>query len=96
MDVDTVTTVYRNDESDTDTDDNSTINEWDHELLDDMDIDLDELISSMGAKTTSTPTGVTVKYLSKIWRIGAKTAEKPLDVTTQLLHRSDDPNLSWN
>ena len=42
--MDTVTTVDINDEYDTDTDDNTTINEWNHRLLDEMDIDLDALI----------------------------------------------------
>ena len=73
LDVDTVTTVDSNDESDTDTDDYATITDWDHELLDNMDIELDVLISSMGATTSSNPTGVTAKHLSKVWRIDSKT-----------------------
>ena len=48
----------------------------------------------MKETTDSNPTGVTAKNLSKVWRIDAKTAEKTLDVTTQLLRWSDDPNLS--
>ena len=80
----------------TDTDDDATITDWHPELLDDLDVDLDALISSMGETTASKPTGVTAKHMSKVWRIDSKTAEKTLDVTTQLLRRSDDPTLSRN
>ena len=65
-------------------------------LIDDFDfdnfeIDLDEIISTSGATIASKPSGVTAEHLSKIWRIDPKTAEKTLDVTTQLLRRSQDP-----
>ena len=90
--MDTVTTVDINDEYDTDTDDNTTINEWNHRLLDEMDIDLDALISSTGATTASKHAGVTTKNLNKVRSIDAKTSGKTLDVTTQLLRQSDDPN----
>ena len=59
-----------------------------------MDIDLYAFISSVGATTASDPTSVTAKHLSKVWRIDTKTAEKTLYVRTQLLHQSDDQNLS--
>ena len=45
-------------DDETDTDDDATITDWDPELLDDLDVDLDFLISSIGATTTSKPTGV--------------------------------------
>ena len=51
LDVDTVTTFDSNDESDTDTDDDVTITEWNHILLDEIDINLDILISSIGVTT---------------------------------------------
>ena len=59
--------------------------QWDHNLLDDMNIELDALISSVGATAASKPTGVTAKHLSKVWRIDTKTAKKTLEVTKQLL-----------
>ena len=51
LDVDTVTTFDSNDESDTDTDDDVTITEWNHILIDEIDINLDILISSIGVTT---------------------------------------------
>ena len=91
-----VDTVDSDDESDTETDDDATITEWDHELLNDMDIDLDTLNSSAGVMTAAKLTGVTTNHLSKVWRIDSKTAEKTLDITTQLLRRFDYPTLSRN
>ena len=85
LDVGTVESDDEYSTDDNESDDDSTIREWDQNLLDDIDINLDDLISSVGATTASKPTGVTAKHLSKVWRIDTKTAEKTLDVTTQLL-----------
>ena len=50
-----VVSVDSYDESDTGIDDDATITEWNQELLDDMDINLDALISSVGETTASSP-----------------------------------------
>ena len=94
--VSDVVSVDSDDESDTDIDDDVTITEWNQELLDGMYIDLYALISSLGATTALKPTGITANHFSKVWKIDTNTAEKTLDVTTQLLRRSDDPTLSRN
>ena len=62
------------------------------------DIDLDGLLEQafVGSTTAAKPQGVLVEHLSKIWRIDLKTAKKTLDVTTQLLRRSEDTALSRN
>ena len=87
LDVDNVKTVDSDDEYDTDTDDGTTTTELDHALLDDMDIDLYALISSMGSTTVSKTTGVSANHLSKVWRIDTKTAENTLCVMNQLLRQ---------
>ena len=63
-----------------------------------MGINLNNLISDAfaGATIYSKPTSVTAKHLSKVWRIDTNTAQRTLDVTTQLLCRTNDPNLSRN
>ena len=65
-------------------------------MLDEFDINLNAIISSLGLPNASNPTGMTKNHLSKIWRIDANTAEKTLDVTTQLLRRSQDSTLLRN
>ena len=65
--VSDVVSVNSDNESDSEIDDNATITEWNQELFDNMDIDLDALISSVGATTASKPTGFTAKHLSKVW-----------------------------
>ena len=96
LDFDTVDSDNESSTNDNESDDDATITEWDQNLLDDMNIYLDALISSVGSTTASNPTGVTAKHLSKVWRIDTKTAEKTLDVRTQLLLWSDYPTLSRN
>ena len=96
LDVDTVDSDDKCSTDDNESDDDATITEWYQNLLGDMDIDLDDFISSVGATTASNPTGETGKHLSTVWHIDTKTAKKTLDVTTQLLRQSDDPTLSRN
>ena len=72
---------------------NDPIDQFD---LNDYDIHLDDMVSALGSTTASKPTGVTAEHLSKIWKIDVPTAEKTIDVTTQLLRRSQDPKLSRN
>ena len=78
------------------------------ESIADLDIDLDvtdpmsfengELLDFFSASgtTASKPKGVSAEFLSKIWRIDVKDAQRTLEVTTQLLKRADDPTLSRN
>ena len=82
LDVDTVNSDDEYSTDDNKSDDDATFIEWDQNILDNMDIDLDALISSVRETTASKPTGVIAKHLSKLWRIDTKTAEKTLDVTT--------------
>jgi hypothetical protein len=49
----------------------------------------------VGSTTASKPRGVSAEHLAKIWRIDHKVAAKTI-TTTQLLRRSDDPELSRN
>ena len=87
------TTIGSNSPFVSDRSDNNILNDLD---LDNFDIDFDEIVSTAGATVASKPLGVTSQHLSKIWRIDPKIAEKTLDVTTQLLRRSQDPKLSRN
>ena len=48
LDVDTVDSDDESSTDDNESDDDATITEWDQNILDDMDIDLDALISSVG------------------------------------------------
>ena len=91
-----VTTVdsYDESKSEPDNDDDATISDWDQSLLENFDVYLDTIIADISATILSGPTDVTADHLSKVWRIDANTAELTLDVTTKLLHRSDDPTLS--
>ena len=84
LDVDTIDSE-NDSEINNDKNNDATVTEWDHDLIDKMDINLDAMISSVGATTATKPKGVTAKHLSKVWRIDTKTAKKTLDVTTQLL-----------
>ena len=52
------------------------------------------MITDISATIVSRPTGVTADHLIKVWSIDAKSADQSLDVTTQLLHCSDDPTFS--
>jgi hypothetical protein len=42
------------------------------------------------------PNGVTAKHLSKVWKIGVKTAKRTVEVTTQLRQHEADASLSRN
>jgi len=74
---------------------------------DDSMLDLDEMIDSAtrltypeqmkaGGTHASRSQGVSPEFLAKIWRIDLKDAQRTLNVTSQLLKRSDDPSLSRN
>ena len=66
---------------------------------DDLNSIIDE-ISSPGAivKTAmvGSPTGVTAKHLSKVWKIDIETAKRTIEVTTQLRQHEADASLSRN
>ena len=79
-----------------DDDDDATITDWDSDFLDEFDINLNEMKSSLISETASKPTGVTANNLRKIRRIDAKTADKTLNITTQLLRWSQDSTSSRN
>jgi hypothetical protein len=56
------------------------------DLMDDMDIDLSSYFEAdVGGTSASMPKGVSAEFLSKIWMIDLKQAEKTLEVTTQLM-----------
>ena len=86
-------TISTNDSSNDDATNDDLIDDFD---IDNFKIDLDEMVSMMVSTISSKPTGVTAEHLSKIWRIDTKTVEKTLDITTQLLHRYQDPTLLRN
>ena len=54
------------------------------------------MITDISATIVSRPTGVTTDHLCKVWRIDAKTSELMMDIMTQFICHSDDPNLSCN
>ena len=85
LNVDTVDSEDESSTNDNGSYDDATSTEWDQNLLHNMAINLDALISSVGETAASKPTGVTAKNLGKVWCIDNKTAKKTLDVTTQLL-----------
>ena len=58
------------------------------------DDNFDDIMVS--ATHAENPKGVSADMLSKIWRIDLESAKRTLDVTSQHLHRSDNPNLSRN
>ena len=65
----------------------------DHFDINNFDIHLNNMVSTLGATAALKPSGVTAEHLSKIWKIDVTTAENTLDVTTQLLRCSQDPTL---
>ena len=54
------------------------------------------LFTNIGAISASTPTGVTAETLSKIWKFYYPTADRTLELTTQLNRQGGSNNLSWN
>lgn len=58
---------------------------WENDLDKLTDDDLETIMAS--AAHASPPKGVNAKFLSKIWRIDYGSAEKTLDITSQLSQR---------
>ena len=48
-------------------------------------VDFDDLISEVAGVSGKSKPGVTVKHLSKIWRIDEKAAKQTIEITSQLL-----------
>ena len=96
--VSEVTTVDSDDESESepDDDDDATLTDWYLSLIDNFDEYWYDMIADISAAIASRSTGVTADHLSKVWMINAKTSERTLDVTIQLLCCSEDPTLSRN
>ena len=58
-------------------------------------MDFDDLFEISGVSGKSKP-GVTAKHLSKIWRIDESTAERTIDVTSQLLKQEATDRMPQN
>jgi hypothetical protein len=60
-----------------------------------LDSYLDDFMAS-AAHASPSRGGVTSEHLSKVWRIDLETAERTMEITSQIGRRKDDPNLSRN
>ena len=60
------------------------------------DHDDDGMAFEASAAHAAIPKGVSAQQLSKVWRIDLETARRTLEVTTQHVKRSENPNLSRN
>ncbi len=80
-------------DSDSDEDDDQALDQT-HDSVTKGEIDLDERMISATHATKSK--GVDPAHLSKVWRIDLKTAERTLEVVSELNRRVDDPTLSRN
>jgi hypothetical protein len=54
----------------------------------------DVIDSTMTSATARFATGVNPEHLTKIWRISHEDAERTLDIATNLLQRTTNPELS--
>ena len=80
-------------DSDSDEDDDQALDQT-HDSVTKGEIDLDERMISATHATKSK--GVDPAHLSKVWRIDLNTAERTLEVVSELNRRVDDPTLSRN
>ena len=73
---------------------NYLFDNYDTPELFDLEAMLDDV--TVSAIHTVAPQGINALDLSKVWRIDLETAQRILNVTTQLQHRKDDPSLTRN